>query len=126
MDELVQWLRAQLEEDERIAIAPTQATWASKEWTFSVADGDPHVDLGTVHLDQVSSVNEPEMRHIAEHDPARVLRETAATWVLLTQYETLKDGMPDDMTGVVALETSIRAKAAVYAHRPAYRDEWRP
>ncbi|MCF2129499.1 DUF6221 family protein [Strepomyces sp. STD 3.1] len=84
------------------------------------------MDLGTVHLDQVSSVNEQEMRHIAEHDPARVLRETAAAWVLLTQYVTVKGWMPDDMIGVVALGTSIHAKAAVYAHRPGYRDEWRP
>ncbi|MFE7724765.1 DUF6221 family protein [Streptomyces anthocyanicus] len=119
MDELVQWLRTQLEENARIPIAPTQATWASKEWTFSIADGHAHMDLGTVHLDQVSSVNEPETRHIAEHDPARVLHETAATWVLLTQYETMKGGMPDDMTGVVALGTSIRAKAACMRTGPA-------
>ncbi|MEU9640922.1 DUF6221 family protein [Streptomyces sp. NPDC048188] len=149
--ELVQWLRAQLNNDEEVATAPTRATWASAEWGFSVVDGDPHVDLGTVHLDPVSGLNELEMRHIAEHDPARVLREVDARRRILDRFATavedrvalrarmreVTDTDPDEFgrlhreeSGLIEaaehLVPVVRLLALPYADRPGYRDEWRP
>lgn len=129
MDDLVQWLRAQLDEDERIARAAGGASWEElpvSGWVHTSAlpdtewqppGYDHHVASAPLPVDQA---------HAVEHDPARVLREIDAARVLLTQYDALKSGMPDDMTGVFALETAIRAKASVYTDRSGYREEWRP
>ncbi|MFD6324202.1 DUF6221 family protein [Streptomyces sp. NPDC058442] len=138
MDDLVEWLRTQLDEDERIAL-----TWPADQRNWD-EHGDRRIDYASGAGEEVSAVNVKAnaalgweriyvkrdgiglSRHVAEHDPARVLREVDATRVLLTQYEALKSGMPDDMTGVFALETAVRAKGVVYADRPGYREDWRP
>ncbi|WP_206739280.1 DUF6221 family protein [Streptomyces sp. L2] len=112
MDELVVWLRAQFDEDERTA-------------------------------------------RIARHDPARVLREIDADRELLAEYERVlaahdahqretarlaEAGEGADPFQVAALRREAdylpamlhvlgrwtKRKAAVYADRPGYRDEWRP
>ncbi|MGE9282316.1 MULTISPECIES: DUF6221 family protein [Streptomyces] len=134
MDDLVQWLRAQLDEDEEIALAPTRATWASREWSFSLVGDDPHVDLGTVHLDRVSSLNEAEMRHISRHDPARVLRDISAKREVLDFVERrLRDSAERDYLvngpakmALTALDPVVRYLATAYSDRPGYREEWRP
>ncbi|MGQ5606186.1 DUF6221 family protein [Streptomyces sp. EKS3.2] len=138
MDDLVQWLRAQLDEDEGPARAASAGPWSTRwrgqeyelvaptraypiaEWTYAIATVEPEVSAHRAECDTADA------DHIVRHDPARVLREIDAARVLLAQYEGLKSGLPDDMSGVFALETAIRAKAAVYADRPGYREAWRP
>ncbi|MDT6983726.1 DUF6221 family protein [Streptomyces lusitanus] len=139
MDELVQWLRAQLEEDERIAQAASPGPWSTKwnaqeyalvapsrnypiaEWTYAVATCEPEASTQRAECDTADA------DFIAQYDPARVLAEIGAKRELLRRYEHLKhDVMPDDLTGVWAFEVVLRAHAVVYAARPGYKESWRP
>jgi hypothetical protein len=90
--DLVQWLTAQLDEDERIAKAATPGPWVDQGGY--VTDVGPKVqvtDYGT--QDGEPEEDKPQGRadsaHIARHDPARVLREIAADRELLAEYERL-------------------------------------
>ncbi|MFJ6810639.1 DUF6221 family protein [Streptomyces anulatus] len=134
MDDLVQFLKNRLAEDEAIATAPTKATWATAEWRFAEVDGDPFVDLGTNHLTRVSSLNEHEMQHIARHDPARVLAEVSAKRELLDRYENpdASEAVAPSMNRLTAsVERAVLGLAFCYlalphADHPDYRDDWRP
>lgn len=89
MSDLVQWIKAQLDEDERIARAATAGPWRAHDTHLgqyghaaTILSGDGNdIDL-RAWLPSMS--NEPwdekrnvwaDAAHIAAHDPARVLRE---------------------------------------------------
>lgn len=133
MDDLVRWLRAQLDEDEQVARA---------------ADGE----LSAVFT-RIGSFD-PEMaadeRHIMTHQPARVLREIDAKRQVIKAYTVSAERMEElaeererlkvrgydtlmtemDLTTAVhqrdALGGVLQLLALPYADRPGYRDEWRP
>ncbi|MEU9670372.1 DUF6221 family protein [Streptomyces bobili] len=124
MDDLVQWLRAQLDEDERIARA---------------AEGDPVFDgtgivvernLAPGFPDRVAGLISPVATHIARHDPARVLREIDAKRQALDHYEECaragKGGVAAYRMAAGAVAMQIAIMALPYADRPGYREEWRP
>jgi len=135
MDDLVQWLRAQLDEDERIARA---------------AEGDPVFDGTGIVIernrargfpDRVAGLISPVATHIARHDPARVLRDIDAKRRLMKQifmYEAKIDGEwgcchgADEIEAGMCEETSpneieaLRLLALPYSDREGYRAEWRP
>lgn len=116
MDDLVQWLCAQLDEDERIARAATPGPWKlarqrGVEWVSSAeywavadcSDADPARE---------------NAEHVAAWDPERVLREIdAKRRILDTLHEEGGDRMFADIFRLLALP---------YADRPGYREEWRP
>ena len=65
--------------------------------------------------------------HIAEWDPARVLREIDAKRDLLVFAKGIRDHHVTFTTGVAArLEETLRLFALAYEDRPGYREEWRP
>jgi len=133
MDDLVQWLRAQLDEDLRIAEAATGHHWDVCDETtpYLIHDVDAYRVNRTLDstVGRVAVAEAAEDRsHIAEHDPARVLREVDAKRRLLYQFEHRGNsvrataglwdgGVWDDMLRLLALP---------YADRPGYRPEWRP
>ncbi|MFI1562170.1 DUF6221 family protein [Streptomyces sp. NPDC020490] len=153
MDELVRWFGEQLDEDERIArVAATLAVptlgamnWRSVEgpsdaggtyWCITTTppnDTAPVVELvgsgmsgGGVHEEAVA-------RHIAAHDPARVLREIDAKRAVLALHtQSIRDDgcQVCDVPGGRRLRpdacTTVRLLAVVYADRPGYRETWRP
>ncbi|MFE7966149.1 DUF6221 family protein [Streptomyces cellulosae] len=81
MDDLVQWLRAQLDEDERIARGTGQP---GTSWQNVDMDGELR---GDVNAGTVAYVPREETRaHIAAWDPARVLREIDAKRQALAHY----------------------------------------
>ncbi|MGW3427892.1 DUF6221 family protein [Streptomyces melanosporofaciens] len=156
MDDLVQWLGAQLDEDERIARAATAGPWS--RMGRRVLDPTPPSDrlgigVAVGHAAADADFNETA-EHIAAHDPARVLREIDVDRELLGEYERLQrahqahqkevDRMAqaedDDPIRRNALRREAdylpamlhvlgrwaKGKAAVYADRPGYREEWRP
>lgn len=84
MDDLVEWLRAQLDEDERIARAAGGRDWMLLSVPRFSTPGDPgEVEIG----DQLVALPTPEVaQHIAAHDPARVLREIDAKRQLLDAH----------------------------------------
>jgi hypothetical protein len=145
MDELVRWLREQLDKDTTLAKRaanmkldlPSDAPWERARLL---------IEQGRAAADE---------QHIAEHDPARVLREIEADRELLAEYERLvraheahqkeadrlNEAGDDDPFRTAALrreadylpamlhvlEGWAKRKAAVYRGRPGYRaEEWAP
>lgn len=160
--DLVQWLRAQLDEDERIARAASWTddanAWHAEPTPFGARDGgqrwyvEDAMDDGVVsHVDPAASDDEGVARHIAEHDPARVLREIAAKRQIVAAYippgTSPHPGQPcinyegqdptdyDRSDGcslhIEASKTALhhdyvlRLLALPYSDRPGYREEWR-
>lgn len=122
-EDLVTWLRAHLDEDERVANAA-----GGCDWSNIIADRDENI-------------------HIARHDPARVLAEVEAKRRILEAVERYFDPHPGqpctnlDEDGeqtwepcelhVERMATAITPYvlpllALPYADRPGYREEWQP
>lgn len=124
MDELVRWLTACLDEDERIAKAATPGPWEQagerSEWVSS----DEYWAVADCSGAEPAREN---AQHIAAHDPARVLREIDAKRDLLVFAKGIHDHHATFTTGVYArLEKTLRLFALAYAGRVGYREEWRP
>lgn len=126
MNDLVAWLRAQLDEDERLA--PFGAPAWSVTGRRNVADDNGD----TVAM----AADRAEADHIARWDPARVLREVEAKRRIIELHPlvTYTDEEPgyrqilNDHTcpGRQAPCTTLRLLALPYADRPGYRQEWAP
>lgn len=142
-DDLVAFLRARLDEDERIARAASWTdeanAWHAEPSPFGARhDGqrwyvEDGMEEGVVsHVDPAASDDEGVARHIAEWDPARVLREIDADRALVAVYEAVadldtEDPEPEFAYGRAAgLGEAVRFRALRYADRPGYREEWRP
>lgn len=136
MDDLVQWLRAQLDEDERIARAAGGKYESGQRWWEDGRfgnDGTVGDERGSVVVYR-TGVGRQHSAHIARHDPARVLRDINAKRQLLREYtdtdkSTNAVPQPDayDMGRLDALEKAVQLAAVPYAdRRPGYREEWRP
>ncbi len=141
MDDLVQWLGKQLDEDERIALAVGRESWQPR-YVDSVSDSP---DTATVQLPDGTDValmerySYQDAEHIAEHDPARVLREIDAKRRMLALHHPRHDGYTwvcdtcsqydverRMVVHVYAPCEHLRLLALPYADRPGYREEWRP
>lgn len=123
--ELIAFLAARLDEDERVARAAVDFDYGVRDWAD---DGDP--------------VN----AHIARHDPTRVLREVEAKRRILEQYEASLEqskrfrqraasGVESDAQKLQRSTESIRLLvllgvvrllALPYADHPDYREDLRP
>jgi hypothetical protein len=72
--------------------------------------------------------HEADARHIARHDPARVLAEVEAKRRVITaeQDRVLEEGpLPERMRGEIETDV-LRLLTLPYADHPDYREEWRP
>ncbi|MEU3527533.1 DUF6221 family protein [Streptomyces sp. NPDC038707] len=124
MDELVEFLRARLDEDEQIAgVAAGLQADPENGWGVSGHAITPHI--GVVHEDEARM-------HIARHDPARVLREADAKRQVIREWEDARATAEADQGDVsarvalLAFTITLSALASVYADHPDYREEWRP
>jgi hypothetical protein len=137
MDDLVRWLGAQLDEDERIAKAATLGPWVQSgigDYGWAVDFGRPGAGVETEDSEQGLA----DADFIAAHDPARVLREIdakrrviaeCAYWnEKLNQEADAAPAHPYPCLGEIldAVNPILRALALAYADRPGYREEWRP
>jgi hypothetical protein len=127
--DLVQWLTAQLDADERIARGAGGDSWRRQDHpseTVAVYDskGEPVVyDEGWP--------TEEQQTHIARHDPARVLREIDSKRRIVDAHERrpMSSGETADCAqcwGAVWPCPTLRLLALPYEARPGYRPEWRP
>lgn len=143
-DDLLTWLRAQLDEDERIALDAGGA-WNAGGGAWMELPDTPWVLTAPVPITQWKPPNsdrnigtiprEWDRAHIVRHDPARVLREVEAKRRILN--DVLPTMQADEMRiagewGVgsepvrEASDDLLSLLALPYADRPGYRDEWRP
>ncbi|MET9705357.1 DUF6221 family protein [Streptomyces griseus] len=143
MDDLVQFLRARLDEDEQAARAATWDEWDSAHWTarppqasyerYTVAD---HLDDGVVVVTPENADADGVGQHVARQDPARVLREVEAKRRILDEVVPEMDGMTSQIHGefgVGPLDSDdyeslglLRLLGLPYADHPDYQDTWRP
>ncbi|WP_282695483.1 DUF6221 family protein [Streptomyces sp. CC208A] len=118
MDDLVQFLRARLDEDEQTARAAGGEPWTDEE---GFVDADPWFELP----------NELAA-HALRHDPARVLAEVDAKRKLLDRYDRAFENRrahPDDLASagaLLALHGAVELLALPYVDHPDYCDKWRP
>ncbi|MFK8851272.1 DUF6221 family protein [Streptomyces sp. Ac-502] len=117
MDDLVQFLRDRLDEDERIAKA-------------CAGNGQWNADDIEIYGKELA----PEVRaHMATHDPARALAEVAAKKRILDFYDAAHSDAVrnavgiDSQDGTISAATAaVRCLATVYADHPDYNEAWRP
>ena len=147
MDELTAFLKTRLDEDEAAAVAAAhdsarlagRGTWSTELGTIVTDAEDP--DWAICDLTPFVD-DECLARHIARHDPARVLREVAAKRAILAQHgwfipdvgwskgerccNCCGAGMDDVyLTAPWPCET-VKALAAIWSYHPDYREEWKP
>jgi hypothetical protein len=141
VEDLVRWLNTQLDEDERIARAATPGPWRQHDThlgqyghTATVLSGEGNDTELRAWLPTMSHESWDEARnvwndavHIAEWDPARVLREIDAKREAIRLAERAHDYHETFMNGFAsAMEGALRLFGLAYADRPGYRMEWRP
>jgi hypothetical protein len=152
MNDLIAWLHAQLDEDERIAHEATPGSWIDQGQN---PDGQNFVGNDRLLIDVESHDDHDidltrqcaDAAHVARHNPERVLAEVAAKRAVLdcwrnwrVQYEVMADmrarslsptkPAPTDsenraMDYSDALWMAVERLAASYADQPGYRDEWK-
>jgi hypothetical protein len=131
--EFVAWLREQIDEDERVALA---AAWSSRRvgdnrptWQRSGINSVEDAGGGLVVHGDGTPPSDSQADHIARHDPARVLAEVAAKRAILDLHEPYeservggqscwacnRDGWPCE---------TVRLLAQPFAGRPGWREEW--
>ncbi|MEV6548040.1 DUF6221 family protein [Streptomyces sp. NPDC051597] len=148
MDDLVQFLRDRLDEDERtsrLAADETGGTWRAYYKQIVAVNPKFGEDPADANTSEVAA-------HIARHDPARVLREVEAKRRIVDAYlppgvsphpgepcinydgqgPAEYDEFDPCVRHVIANERRfhgdymLRLLALPYADQPGYRKEWRP
>lgn len=104
MNELTVWLRAQLDEDERVAGAARE----TRGLVWFEGDSQVEVDAAGAYREQFP--------------PDRALREVEAKRLRLAEVERDLADDPTDETAAWLL----RVEALPYADRPGFDESWRP
>lgn len=134
MDDLARWLGEQLDEDQRIAREAGGLAWSRPE-----DPGDPAAIRDSEQERVVCDEGWPsegQEVHIAEWDPARVLREIDAKREIVRAYQAAVAGRDDVEVGtdgyhrsvgtVTSLRRVICLLVTAYEDRPGFKEEWRP
>lgn len=122
-DDLAQFLRARLDEDEQAIEAPE--TWTE----FDETQGTRRVDVDHSFERVTACTRAWRGVHIARHDPARVLHEVEAKRRALNHYEDVRRHAPGHTAYTLAegaVGKQIQLMALPYVDHPDYRDDWRP
>jgi hypothetical protein len=126
VDDLIGWLRAQLDEDAAVARAAADChdedspTWAVITPGF-VHNGDDGMWSRLTRVDRDAVAD-----HMARFDPARVLAEVEAKREIVDQHGPTEDGTCRLCLYLPLPCITLRLLALPYTDRPGYRDEWRP
>jgi hypothetical protein len=129
--DLVQWLTAALDDDERIARAAADelgGTPLGAEWRYDDRSVETSRERDLVAVGSQDFMEPRVGAHIAEHDPARVLREIAAKRKRIALHQP-EPGQHPDFCGYDKHELPclpLRLEAAPYEDRPGYQEAWRP
>lgn len=146
-NDLVAFIAARLDEDE----AAARAAAAGGRWRYEDGDSigawtlyDEHWNIASLktyrhetydYAERMPAMRDPEYvdadangRHIARHDPARVLREVDAKRAILEaeQDRVVQEGpLPERLRDMVETDI-IKFLALPYADHADYRQEWAP
>ncbi|MBF6213753.1 hypothetical protein IU487_22305 [Nocardia puris] len=117
-----EFIRARLDEDEQIARAAAErrGQWWTAVDPFSGDDPDRVEGSGSSAV-AYDSAAEPA-RHIARHDPARVLRQAP----VLRAVVELIEGMVSATKQIEAENAVLYPLAAIWDQHPDYLEEWKP
>jgi hypothetical protein len=135
VSDLVEFLRARLDEDAERVLAAPPGPWA-EDASHSVVDATGARVIYSVN----GGILHPTLTvraHVLGHDPARVLREVEAKRRTLELHARAEanfgDGFVAECCKTCDLDDSdgypcatLRVLAAVYADHPDYRPEWTP
>jgi hypothetical protein len=129
-EDLIDWLRAQIDEDEHIARKATSGDpWRMEGMSIRGGTRMNHTDVLVVRHTWPQ-----EAEHIVRHDPARVLRaveslrkivDNCSDWI-----ENPVQGWEIDRADELTLKldvgpTLLCLLAAIFSGRPGFREEWR-
>lgn len=135
MDDLIAFLRARLDDDEQTAKAATwdedmSARWQAGSSSYDKRRSSPRwyvmdaYDDGVIgDVDPQGNDDEGVARHIACHDPARVLAEVDAK---RRRLELLADAIRRGHDDYDIATELLPLEALPYANHPDYKDTWRP
>jgi hypothetical protein len=142
MEDLITWLCAQIDGDDRVAKSAAGSLRCgchpgsyAGEWTAidAIVRTESHHVAGG---EGWPAAIEPEVaEHVARWDPARVLAEVDAKRRILAQYEDACERVRHPVSAAsrsaarvaqFELENVVRLLALLYAGRDGYREEWRP
>lgn len=142
MDDLVAFLKARLDEDEKLARAAAELCGchpATPHWEFDDSDeGDggriliidhPHPNVDRLRIEKRWNRTYSDQfmaRHIARHDPARVLAEVKAKRLIVDRCEYQLRTYVGVPTAVATEWLTLRLLALPYADHPDYRADWAP
>lgn len=118
MDELITWLRAQLDDDERVARKCAPGPWVTQgevRETYVVSSAGIAVATGWLR----------DAEHIARWDPKRVLAEIEAKRGILDELDSMITGWTYEETKDFGRDI-LKTLALPYAGRDGWREEWRP
>ena len=132
MNDLIAFIRARIDEDERTARRAADVYDGATTWELTRAtamDVGERTFIAEIGADE-DGFRPSELDHIARHDPARVLREVEAKRRILDEYRAAQANLkqhPDDLAGKGWLLGTVRVinlLALPYADHPDYRPEW--
>ena len=150
MTDIVEFIKARLDGDERIALMATPAPWTDRSpgnvFIEQAAGENAHLIAQFPTCEEHADNREWDARHVAHHDPARVLREVEAHRRLLAEVASWRHLNVDD-SGIHSCATIVYAeelrgscdcglearRAAIlhplalpFADHPDYQEAWRP
>lgn len=138
MNELEDFLRVRLDEDEATALGTQRCEDGRCEYglTWSVEDG--YVDelsIGIEHTSAPGFINPGQAAHVVRYDPARALREVAAKRAILEWLQEARKDVAD--YGIEhsigfgagyfsAMKDVVVRLARVYSEHPDWREDGEP
>ena len=151
---IVEFLEARIAEDEAVAKAARPGPWFHDS-NLTCGPRVPPDDFLMVPEDPSDTISpcndkipDQDSRHIARHDPARILREVAAKRAVVVEHKLvpaknvwgnstggfgceLCDSTPDLDLGGIEIERSngcktLRTLAVIFSDHPDFSEGWRP
>lgn len=138
MEDLITWLRACLDDDEKTAKAAISGNWQAQrseygpngEWEILAWQTNGTAKRVVYTGYEGGIVSKENALHIERHEPRRVLEDIRMKRDLLDEYEAVAHLDTDNPEPEYAhgraggLGEAVKMIAAAYRHRPGWKQEW--